>query len=71
MIEVHPEIRAQKQTEHQEVSTCHQCHRSFRAKSEDQFCLQLCNDCFDAHLNQREPVVSVRVKARPRRPAAL
>jgi len=66
MLEVHPEIYAQEHTQHQKISTCHRCHRSFRAKNEDQFCMQLCDDCFDAHLNLREPMVSVRVKARPR-----
>lgn len=68
MIEVHPKIHEPEKTQHQEISTCHQWHRSFRAKNEDQFCMQLCNDCFDAHMNLREPVFSVRVKARPRGP---
>ena len=67
MIEVHPEVHANEQTHHEKVSTCHQCHRSFRARSEDQYCLQLCNDCFAAHMNLSEPMVSVRVKARPGR----
>jgi len=70
MIEVHPEIHTREFTQHQQVSTCHQCHRSFRAKNEDQFCLQLCNDCFDRHMNLREPVISVHVKARASRAAA-
>lgn len=70
MIEVHPEIHTNERTEHQEISTCHQCHRSFRAKSQDQFCLQLCNDCFERHMNLREPLISVHVKARPPRPVA-
>ena len=67
MIEVHPEIHTGEQTRHQELSTCHQCHRSFRANSEDQFCLLLCYDCFEAHRNLREPMISVHVKARPHR----
>jgi hypothetical protein len=68
MIEVHPEIHASETTQHEKICTCHQCHHSFRARSEDQFCLQLCNECFTAHMNLREPVISVHVKARPRRP---
>ena len=68
MIEVHPEIHTGEQTRHQELSTCHQCRRSFRAKSEDQFCLLLCNDCFETHMNLREPMISVHVKVRPHRP---
>jgi len=68
MIEVHPEVHANEQTHHEKICTCHQCHRSFRAKTEDQFCMQLCHDCFEAHMNLREPVISVRVKARPRGP---
>jgi len=67
MIEVHPEVHAQEKTLHEKVCTCHQCHRSFRAKSEDQYCLQLCDHCFTAHLNLREPVISVHVKCRPNR----
>jgi hypothetical protein len=41
MLEVHPEIHAPEHTEHQKVSICHRCHRRFRSKNEDQFCLQL------------------------------
>jgi len=67
MIEVHPEVHTNEQTLHERICTCHQCHRSFRAKSEDQFCLQLCNDCFAAHMNLSEPTISVHVKARHRR----
>jgi len=66
MIEVHPEVHANEQTHHEKISTCHQCHRSFRAKSEDQFCLQLCDRCFDTHMSLQVPVLSVHVKARPR-----
>jgi hypothetical protein len=65
MIEGHPEIHARERMQHQEISTCHECRRSFRAKTEDQFCMQLCNDCFIAHMNLREPVISVHVQTRP------
>lgn len=66
-LEVHPEIRAREQQRHPDYSTCYECHRSFRARSEDQLFLELCDDCFDAVRYLREPVISVHVKARPRR----
>ena len=44
---------------------------SFRAKSEDQLCLELCDSCFDAMRQPHEPVISVHVKPRPCRPLSL
>jgi len=67
-LEVHPEIHARELREHPAFSTCHECHRSFRAKSEDQLCLELCDSCFDTMRQPCEPVVRVHVKARPCRP---
>jgi hypothetical protein len=34
-------------------------------------CLDLCDSCFDALRQLREPVISVHVKARPCRPVSL
>jgi len=70
MIEVHPEVHATEKTHHEQICTCHQCHRSFRAKSEDQYCMQLCNQCFEAHTHLREPIISIHIKARPHGRAA-
>ena len=70
-LEVHPEIHVQEQQERPDHSTCFECHRSFRAKSEDQLSLQLCDSCFDAARHLQEPVINVHVKARPRKPIVL
>jgi hypothetical protein len=64
-LEVRPEIHVQEQHLRPEYSTCYECHRSFRARSEDQLCLELCDTCFDALRHLREPIVSIHVKACP------
>jgi len=64
-LEVHPEIHIRELHERTAFSTCHECHRSFRAKCEDQLSLELCDSCFDALRQHREPVISVHVKPRP------
>jgi len=70
-LEVRPEIHVQKQHQRPKYSTCYECQRSFRARSEDQLCLELCDDCFDALRHMREPILSIHVKARPHGPAAV
>ena len=67
-LEVHPEIHVRELRERPAFSTCYECHRSFRAKSEDQLCLELCDSCFDAMRQPYEPVISVHVKPRSFRP---
>jgi hypothetical protein len=69
--EVHPEIHIHELRERPSFSTCSACHRSFQAKSEDQLCLSLCEHCRDALQNQREPVLSIHIRPRPKRPASL
>jgi len=64
-LEVHPEIHAREQRQRPEFSTCYECHHTFRAKSEDQLCLELCDSCLEDLRSLREPVISVHVKARP------
>jgi len=64
-LEVHPEIHVRELRERPAFSTCYECHRSFRAKSEAQLCLELCDFCFDAMRRLREPIISVHVKPRP------
>lgn len=71
ILEVHPEVHAREQYQNPDFSTCYECHRSFRARSEGQLSLDLCDTCFDAVRHLREPVISVHVKARPRRPLDL
>jgi hypothetical protein len=66
-LEVHPEIIAREEHQHPAFSTCHGCHRSFHAKCEDQLSLTLCDHCFDMFRDHCEPVLTVHVKARPRR----
>ena len=70
-IEVHPEIHIQEQHQRPEFATCHECYRSFRPKSEDQFCLQLCDSCFDSLRHHREKAISIHVKAVPHKPVCL
>jgi len=65
-LEAHPEIHVEQQRERPEFSTCYECHRTFRAKSEDQLSLELCNSCFEDLRSLREPIISVHVIARPR-----
>jgi len=70
-LEAHPEIHVRELRERPAFSTCHECHRSFHAKSEDQLCLELCDSCFDATRQLHEPVICVHVKARRCRPACV
>jgi hypothetical protein len=63
-LEIHPEIHVRELHERPEFSTCYECHRSFHAKNEDQFCLELCDHCFDNLRHLREPILSVHVKPR-------
>lgn len=70
-LEVRPEIHIRELRERPSFSTCSACHRSFHAKSDDQLCLSLCEHCLDTLQNQREAVVSVHVRPRPKRPASL
>jgi len=65
-LEVHPEIQVQELRERPAFSTCYECHRSFRAKSEDQLCLELCDQCFDLLRHLGEPVISMHVWPRRR-----
>jgi hypothetical protein len=64
-LEVHPEIHAKEVRQHPTYSTCYECHRTFRAKSEDQLCLELCDSCFEDLRSLREPIISIHVPARP------
>lgn len=68
-LEVHPEIHATEQTQGPAHTTCHECHRSFRPKNEDQLSVELCDSCFNALRQPGEPLLSVHVKALPRRAA--
>lgn len=68
-LEVHREISAGEILQRPEL-TCYEGHRSFHAKSEDQLCLERCDQCFD-NLDLRESIISVHVKARPPQSAAL
>ena len=65
-LEVHPEIHIREQLERPGYSTCHECRRTFHAKSEDQFSLTLCDVCFEDLRSLREPIISIHVKPRPR-----
>ena len=68
-LEVHPEIEVREQRQRPGYSTCYECHRTFRAKSEDQLCLELCDACFDMVRHLREPIISIHVKARAHKAA--
>ncbi len=64
-LEVHPEVRVKVHCQRPAYSTCHECQRTFHARSEDQMSLQLCDSCLEALRSLREPVISVHVKPRP------
>ena len=66
-LEVHPEIHIREQLERPAYSTCHECRRTFHAKSEDQLSLTLCDVCLEDLRSLREPTISIHVKPRPRR----
>jgi len=66
-LEVHPEVHVREQRQRPAYSTCRECHHTFYARNEDQFCLALCDSCLEDLRDQREPVISVHVKPRPRR----
>jgi len=65
-LEAHPEIHVKEQHPRPAYCTCSECHRTFHAKSEDQFSLLLCDSCFEDLRSLREPIISVHVKPRPR-----
>lgn len=65
--EVHPEIHATERQQRPAYATCHECHRSFHPKREDQ--LELCDACFDALRHPRKPILSVHVGVLPHRRA--
>jgi hypothetical protein len=67
--EVQPEIHVRQQRQGPAFSTCRECHHTFYPKNEDQHCLELCDACIEKMQSAREPVISVHVKARPRRAA--
>ena len=66
-LEVHPEVHIREQRQRPVYSTCRECRHTFYARNEDQFSLALCDSCLEDLRNQREPVISVHVKPRPRR----
>ena len=66
-VEVQPEIYVRAQRPGPAYSTCRECHHTFYPNNEDQHCLELCDQCIDDLRSLREPVMSVHVKARPRR----
>ena len=61
----HSEIFIHKPSRRPDYSTCYECQRSFRAKCEDQLCLELCDHCFENLRYLGEPILSVHVEARP------
>ena len=70
-LEVHPKTHVRELRERPAFSTCHECHRSFDAKSEDQLCLELCDSCFDALRQIHEPVICAHLKPRPCRSVSV
>jgi len=64
--EIHPEIHVEEQLQRPTYSTCRDCHRSFRAKSEDQLSLELCDTCFHALRHPEASIPAVHVKVLPR-----
>jgi hypothetical protein len=70
-LEVHPELHVREQHPRPEFATCHECYRSFRLKSADRFCLQLCHRCFESVRHGCEKVVRVHIKVLPHKPALL
>ena len=59
-VEVKPELPS--------LATCSECQRSFRPRSEEQSCLELCDNCYEEFKYPHERVISVHVHARPSRP---
>ncbi len=68
--DVHTEVHVYQQQTHPNYSTCFECHRSFRPKSEHQLNLHLCERCFQDH-TAVDPVVHIHVKVLPHRPPVL
>lgn len=62
-----PTIHCHVKIEHElpRYATCVECHRTYRPRSEDQACMELCDECFESAKYPREHVVSVHV--RPKR----
>lgn len=47
-----------------QYATCVECHRTYRPLSEDQACVELCDECFESAKHPREQVISVHVRPR-------
>jgi len=56
-VEVKPELPC--------VSTCVECHRSYRPRNEEQSIMDLCDKCYEDIKFPHERVISVHVHARP------
>ena len=50
-----------------EYAMCVECRRTFQPRSEDQACMELCDECFETAKYPREQVISVHVRPRPRK----
>jgi len=62
MLDVHPEIHVTEQLQRPNYATCHECHRTFRPRSEDQLSVELCDSCFEAFRHPGERIHTIRVK---------
>jgi hypothetical protein len=62
-------VHIEEQFQSPAFSTCQECHRTFRAKSEIQLSLELCGSCLEAVLHPDATITFVRVKVHPRRAA--
>lgn len=51
-----------------EYTTCVECHRTYRPQSEDQACMELCDECFESAKYPREQVISIHVRPRIKKP---
>jgi hypothetical protein len=60
---VHGHVKAEPELA--QYATCVECHRSYRPRSEDQACMELCDECFETAKYPREHIVSVHVRPKP------
>jgi hypothetical protein len=59
-VEVKPELPS--------TATCVECQRTYRPRSQEQACLELCDTCYEEFKYPHERVISVHVHAHPSRP---
>jgi hypothetical protein len=56
------------QRELPQYATCVECHRTYRPRTEDQACVELCDECFESAKYPHKQAARVHVRPRVEHP---